>query len=127
MNPYLTKSDDVMRTLEDMHVYLKERGRDKGLYPHFFQQVKDLEQYVLTLNSKPARIMNKDFPYAHTMVGKDLQYDIDYFIRAANNFDVLYKKTWNAMDIMKNKVLHTHTPIARLDYQDTTRGPVYVL
>ena len=92
VNPFLTKSEDVRNTLMNMDFKLQSKGKyTSGITPHFFKQVKDVEEYVADLNDRPATIRNKDFPYLTSFVGKDIQYDVDFFIRQANNFDILYK------------------------------------
>lgn len=129
VTPFLTKGEEVQNTLSDMDFRLGSKGAyTTGSNPNFFNQVKDLEDYVANLNSRPAHMLNRDFPYMKTFAGRDIQYDVDFFIRQANGFDVLYKKTWNLLEKMKYKLEHTpNVRFASLAIQDSVKGSVYVL
>lgn len=127
--PYLTKSSEVQQSLMDMDVKLQSKGMyTSGVTPHFFKQVKDAENYVADMNMQPATMLNSDFPYTKSFVGKDIQYDVDFFIRQANNFDVIYKKSWNLLEKMKFKLdQEPDGRYATIGIEDSVNGTVYVL
>lgn len=106
----------------------QSRAQDNGLTPHFFQQVKDLEGYVTSMNQRPATMLSRDFPYLKTYAGKEVQYDVDFFIRQASTFDVLYKKTWNLLEKMKYKLDQSEgRSFASIQTQNSATGPSYIL
>ena len=92
VTPYLTNPASAHDSLLDMEVRLHNKGRyTSGSNPHFFKQVKDAEQYIANLNMGISPLIGSTYSLSNSYAGKDVQYDVDFFIRQANNYDVLYK------------------------------------
>jgi hypothetical protein len=127
--PYLTRNDELRDSLNDMNVNRQiHLSYKNGSANNYISQIKDTEEYVSTLSSKPVSILNRDFPFMKQFAGQDNQYEYDYFIRQANNFDVQHKRTWNLLEKMKYKL--DNSPgirFAGLEVQDSLKGPVYLL
>ena len=91
VTPYLSRGDDLTKSLDDMNFKLQPKGRyTSAISPHFFKQVKDAEEYVADLNMRPETIRSGGLT-TKSFIGKDIQYDVDFFIRASNSFDTMYK------------------------------------
>jgi hypothetical protein len=102
ISTYNPANEETKNNLRETGMSMTKRGTtNSGVTPHFFQQVKDVEEYVATQSHRPATMISKDFPYLKTFIGREVQYDVDFFIRIASQFDVLFKKTWNLIDKMK--------------------------
>ena len=129
VTPYLTNSGSVHDSLLNLEYKLQNKGKySSGFSPHFFKQVKDAEDYVANMNMLSAPLSDNPYSISAMYNRKDVDSDVDFFVRQANNFDILFKKTWNLLEKMKFKLdSEPDNNYASIAMEESVNGAIYVL